>query len=461
MVTGMDPDVLAAALARIERAARRVSTPPGVSDLSLPIQTLVVSAEGFRPGTMNRAGRAAMLMVHAFASDCVVLWRGLRLPGWEALPTDPVQVDDLLGRLDSGDAGLATRWPEAVLAHEVYRRVTHRLAHQPVQDLRVDFFSTIDLPEEEVDDIAVGVAHCLLEDHRSGLLPPRVGVRLGSIQPGAASRTLRILGQVMSVLSSGTEGTPDPFLISVAGASSAEGVAALVQLLGHLEERCGLRRSSLRLELAVDRAESVLDDTGRVRVRELIAAARGRCDVVRIDTDALASAQGTGVAHLVRDLVRLSVAGLPVQLSSGASPPLPDMDDDDVLSATQRATQFAEVHAAWRTHAEHVLEQQVAGTPWGWDLDPGQLPARLAATMAHARSTWTTAMRELAGTLRRALAERPCGPEVLADGQARLETVLRWLDCGALDASELARAGLDAQDIGSRSFQVIVDRRRA
>ncbi|HHO52222.1 MAG TPA: hypothetical protein ENK18_15435 [Deltaproteobacteria bacterium] len=461
MIRNIHPDMLAAAVERIRRVARqqgprRGLTPPRV----LPVHTLLVPAERLQANSALYVGRAAMYMVHTYASDCVVLWRALRLPGWEALPTESARVDELLLRLDAGDAELATRWPEAVLAHEVYRRTMHRLNHRPVQDLRIDFQDTVTLSDAEVDAIAVGVVDCLRQDISADVLPAKLGIRIGSLQPGAAERTLRVLDVVLSELAVRVE-VPDGLMISVTGVTSPEAVGVLVQMLAHLEQQCTLRKGSLRLELAIDRAECVLSEDGRIRLRELLSAARGRCDAVWIHTDALAHRYGVGVAHLVRDLACLAVAGTPVQISAGLSEPMPSFTHGEISTSAQRSEQFAEVHTLWRGEARRILDQLEAGVPWGWDVDPGKLPVRLAATMAHGRLTWASRMRELARALRAALAEPAASPEVLVEGQAHLEAVLRWLDCGALGEAELDAAGLDAQDIASRSFQVIMDRRRS
>lgn len=461
MVRNIHPDMLASTLARIERAARRRGpqrslVPPSV----LPIHTLLVPAERLAANSALYVGRAAMYMVHTYASDCVVLWRALRLPGWEALPTESARVDELLARLDAGDRELVSRWPEAVLAHEVYRRTMDRLAHQPIQDLRIDFQDATALSDVELDTIAVGVVDSLRQDILADALPAKLGVRIGSLQPGFAARSLRVLDVVLSELAVRVE-IPDGLLISVSGATSPDAIGALVQVLAHLEQQCTLRKGSLRLELAIDRAEGVLDEDGRIRIRDLLVAARGRCDAVWINTDALTHRYGVGVADLVRDLACLAVAGTPVQISAGLSSPMPSFTQGEISTSAQRSEQFAEVHMLWREQARSILDQLEAGVPWGWDVDPGKLPVRLAATMAHGRISWAGRMRELARALHAALAQQPTSAETLAEGQGHLEAVLRWLDCGALSEDELDAAGLDAQDVASRSFQVIVDRRRS
>jgi hypothetical protein len=264
---------------------------------------------------------------------------------------------------------------------------------------------------------------------------------------------------VVSTIADRTGGTlPEGFVVSVPSISSAEAVGTLVQVLGNLEQRNGLRKGSIRVELGIDRAETILDPDGRVRVRELLSAARGRCSVLHVDTVALASAAGAGVASLVRDLVHLATASTGVLVSAGGSPPMPDLTGD-AGSSTRRAERFALVHAAWRAHADGVRAHLHAGTPWGWDHDAGQLPARLAAVIWEARAGMYDALGQLAATLELALSEDPVGPDVLADGQARLEVLLRWLDCGAVDADELS--GLDDVDLAARSFELMVDRRRS
>jgi hypothetical protein len=78
----------------------------------------------------------------------------------------------------------------------------------------------------------------------------------------------------------------------------------------------------------------------------------------------------------------------------------------------------------------------------GWDLHPGQLPTRYAATYAFFRSGLPRALERL-----RAYAEqRPAGSiaDEPATARALADYVLRGLDCGAVDVGEVTEGtGLD------------------
>jgi len=461
MSSTLDRDVIASALARIERVGRRPGPPlAGAAPTPLPIHTLMVPAPEFSHDYTRTAGRAALRLAQLCASDSVVLARALALPGWEDLPTDPGQVDQLLARLDADEASVAARWPSAALAHQVYRRVVTRLARTPVQDVRVDL-QDLTGPPHALDALSVDVARKLAKGLYDGTLPARCGVRIGSLLPGSAAGSLRVLDQVVTTLADAASGIlPDGFVVSVSGVTSPDTVAAFTQVLGHLEQRRGLPKGALKLELSLDRTEAILDSGGSVQAAQLMRAAKGRCAAIRIDTLALATTAGPALAAVARDLVRLAVAGTNVSVSAGTSPPVPDPGRFDIGSPMQRTQLFSGVRTAWRAHFDAVSADLDAGAHWGWDLDAGQLPARLAAVAAHARAHLAPALTRLALRVQLALDDGGVSLERLVDGQAQLDVILRWVDCGAVDVGEVLAAGLDNLDIDSRSFRVIVARRR-
>lgn len=439
MYTRLDPDVLDAALARIERSARRPPRTRGEGDRLLPVSTLRVAADHFRHDSVRRSGARAIRLLQSYAPDCVVLALALRLPGFEALPTNPARVDTLLGRLESGEEGLQ---PAALLAHEVYRRVARQLSVQPVQDLRIDFHEGSDLrSDEEEDQTASSAATEVALAMREGLLGPRIGIRIAPLSGGTAARAFRTLDLFVSTLCERAGAIPEPFVVSIPGLTHEDQVSAIVQVAGTLETRLGLPRGCLRLELGLSDAESAFDETGSFRLPVLVAAASGRCAALRIDASAVARSLGTrdpASATALRDLARLALAGQSVPISWGASPDLPRNPPQPAQSGDRRAPprdapeRYALVHAAWRTHAEQVTRAIRDGYPWGWDHDAGLLPARLAAVTAH--------YLQLLPTLRSEV-------DVPSDRiGVRLRDELRvGLDCGAISADDFVGTVLHAE----------------
>jgi hypothetical protein len=436
--TRLDPDVLEAALSRIERSHRAPRPPRSTALFVPPTSTLRVSARWFRHDSVHRAGARALRLLQSYAPDSVILAKALRLPGWDSLPTDPGRVDLLLERLDAGAPDLH---PTAVLAHDVYRRVIRRLQLSPVQDLRIDFYDAPSGTDHEQDSLAQAVATEVALAMREETLGPQNGVRLpplvnaGSLPRVSASRALRTLDVFLSTLIDRAGGLPDPFLVSLPELTHEDQVSAAAHICGTLEARLGLPRGTLRFELGLGDPVVIFEESGVCRLPTLVGASGGRCDVVRIDASSMARALGArdgAAAAVARDLVRLSVAGLGIPISWGTSPDLPRSSGG--RSSQEPPHRFGQVHAAWRAHAETVTRAIREGYAWGWDHDAGQIPARLAAVGAH--------YRQLLPALRQEVQHALSSPTAGA-GAPVFDEVRIGLSCGALSLEDLAGTGFE------------------
>ncbi len=104
------------------------------------------------------------------------------------------------------------------------------------------------------------------------------------------------------------------------------------------------------------------------------------------------------------------------------------------------------MHAAWLNHHRLVTRSLEHGFYQGWDLHPGQLPTRYAATYAFFRTGLPRALdrgsRDYAEQRAGGIADEPATARALAD------FVLRGLDCGAVDADEVQEGcGLGDADL--------------
>src|SRR5215204_6327978 len=108
----------------------------------------------------------------------------------------------------------------------------------------------------------------------------------------------------------------------------------------------------------------------------MVHAAGGRCVSLHYGTYDYSAACGVAAAyqsmeHPVADhakaVMQVAAAGTGVRLSDGSSNVLPVGDS-------------AQVHAAWAVHGRLVRRSLDRGFYQGWDLHPGQLPTRFAAT---------------------------------------------------------------------------------
>ncbi|MEN0061581.1 MAG: hypothetical protein AAGA48_05485 [Myxococcota bacterium] len=452
MANRLDPDVLSAALEVLTQRTARSHDPPAAPK-PLWVESFVVNGTDLQPDFMSRANRSAMLAMQTFAPDCVELWRALRLPGWEVLPTDPKRVDEILSGLERRDAATEAQWPEAKLAHEVYRRVTERLASRSIQDLRVQLTSAA--AAASGPDIAVAIARAFAIDAEQRNLPDQITLELGSLAATDAPRTVERLVTMFRDWRDHHQ-TPFPALQLTVDDLSDRVIGALTPLLDHLERSVGWPLGTVGLEWHITRPAAVL---ANARYPLSTSVSRGRLRSVRVDLESLRQTHGTAVADLVLATARAQVSETSIQLSAGRSPNLRDLDPEAV-SPAERAERFAEVHEVWRRGADRVHALLKQGVSWGTDDDPRQLPARWAAYFAYARSTWPEVTDGMAETLLRCLAGAEARPDLLWRGQELLTKVLRMVDAGALSLEELAPSGLDADDLAGRSFALMVQRRR-
>jgi hypothetical protein len=121
------------------------------------------------------------------------------------------------------------------------------------------------------------------------------------------------------------------------------------------------------------------------------------------------------------------------------------------------------VHRAWQLaygHTRHSLERAFYQ---GWDLHPAQLPVRYAAVYAFFLEGLEAASRRLKGFMDKAAQATLLGDvfDDAATGQGLLNFFLRGLACGALTEDEVSGCGLTREELQLRSFQKILDARRA
>ena len=134
------------------------------------------------------------------------------------------------------------------------------------------------------------------------------------------------------------------------------------------------------------------------------------------------AAEQQSLEHPVADHAKLvmqaAAAGTGVRLSDGSTNMLPVGDADDV-------------HAAWINHHRSVTRSLEHGFYQGWDLHPGHLPTRYAATYAFYRTglaarRWPACSDYVEPSVSGGIADEPATARALAD------YVLRGLDCGAV-----------------------------
>jgi citrate lyase beta subunit len=353
---------------------------PGESRTRQPVHTVYVPADRFSPGLSEAYGREALAAL------------------------------DRHGPLPFGA--------------DIVERVVAKLGRDPVEDLRIDFEDGYGLRDDAQEDAAARAAATAL---REGGGPTFVGLRCKSLEASTRRRAIRTLDTFLDTLGE----PPDGFVVTLPKVSAVEQVEAMCVLCERLERSYGLAAGRLRFEIQIETPPAVLGPDGVASVARMIQAAPGRCAGLHYGTYDYSAALGIAaqfqsmehpVADFAKAVMQVAAAGTGVRLSDGSTNILPVGDT-------------ASVRAAWDLHARLVRRSLERGFYQGWDLHPAQLPTRFAATYAFYRAAAPAAVDRLS----RYLEQRSAGIlDEPATARALARFLLRGLDCGALDESEVA-----------------------
>jgi citrate lyase beta subunit len=350
-------------------------------------------------------------------------------PGRQPVHTVYVPADrvtpDLVARWSAAALALLRDPPEPVEAG-LAARVAAKLAREPVEDLRVDFEDGYGARADTDEDAAAVSAGAAL----AALDVPFRGLRVKSLAGPTRRRAVRTLDLVLDRLLATAGRLPPGFVVTLPKVAHPAQVAAMAALCDRLEAAHGLVCGALRFEVQVETPAAVLAADGTATVARLIGAAAGRLTGLHYGTYDYSAALGVAAAqqrpdHPAADhakaVMQVAAAGTGVRLSDGSSNVLP-------VGPTRA------VHAAWAGHARLVRRALERGFYQGWDLHPGQLPTRFAATYAFFRDGAPAAVDRLRSYL------DGVGGTVLeepATARALAGFLRRGLDCGALDPDEV------------------------
>lgn len=318
------------------------------------------------------------------------------------------------------------------LAEEVYDRVYAKLGVEPIEDLRIDFEDGYGQRSEEDEDAAVkAAAEALTRSLRDGVAAPFHGIRFKSFEAPTRARGVRTLCRFVGGLAA-AGALAEGFVVTLPKVTSVDQVEAMAVACAAVEEAHGLAPRSLLFEIQVETPQSVLGPDGTVLIARMIHAADGRCSGLHFGTYDYSASCGIAAAyqsmeHPVADhakaVMQVAAAGTGVFLSDGSTNVLPVGDRDSV-------------HAGWRLHARLVRRSLARGFYQGWDLHPAQLPSRFAATYAFYREGLPSAasrLRAYLGGGDSGFLDEPATAAALAG------FVLRGVECGAVDQSEVER----------------------
>ncbi|WP_033294790.1 DUF6986 family protein [Amycolatopsis jejuensis] len=303
-------------------------------------------------------------------------------------------------------------------------RVREKLLTEPIEDLRIDFEDGYGHPGDEAEDAAAVAAGRTLATTGG---TPFVGIRFKSFEAATRRRGIRTLDLFLSGLLD--EGSlPDGFVVTLPKVTAVEQVEVAAEVLGRLETAYGLAERTLRFEVQIETAQSILATDGTVSVARIIQAADGRCSGLHYGTYDYSAGLGISAAYqsmahpsadFAKQVMQVAAAGTGVRLSDGSTNRLPIGDD---------------LPGAWAEHLRLVRRSLENGFYQGWDLHPHQLPTRYAATYTFYREGFPSAAKRLldyAAKTAGGVLDEPATAEALA------RYLLGGFHCGAVAEPEL------------------------
>ena len=341
-------------------------------------------------------------------------------------------------------AGIVGR-PADQLAAEVYDRVRAKLEREPVEDLRIDFEDGYGpRPDAEEDAAAVHAARLVAVAVAEGTAPPYVGIRMKCMEAAVRRRGIRTLDLFLTeLLAAGGGRLPEGLMLTLPKVTYTQQVAAMVRLVEDFERAAGLAAGRIGFEIQIETTQSILGADGRATVARMIDAAEGRATGLHYGTFDYSASCGVGAAyqsmeHPVADhakaVMQVAAAGTGVRLSDGSTNVIPTGD-------------AAQVRDAWQLHHRLVRRSLERAYYQGWDMHPGHLPTRYAAVYSFYREGLDQAAARLSAYVSRS------GGDVMdepATAKALSSYLLRGLDCGAVDTTEVEKAtGLDRQQLNA------------
>lgn len=407
-----------------------------------PVHTVYGGAQLFTADTSSKLGELSLKALHSYARDASAMQMIFDLPEH--------------------------------LAASVRERVESKVAVEAVEDMRIDFEDGYGVrSSEEEDGHAIFTADETAKAIERDALPPYFGIRIKALNVETGKRALRTLDLYLTRLAGSTNGRlPENFVITLPKVNSQEEVSVLSRALGEMESGLGLDAGSISIEVMVETARAIIDENGSMSLPRIVDAANGRCVAAHFGAYDYLSELGIasseqGLSHsacdLARNLMKLSLAGRPVDVSDGATnlmPVAPHRGPD--ISDSQINENIAAVRAAWKLHYDNIRHGLANGFYRGWDLHPAQFVARYAAVYAFFLESTPDAARRLRSFIEKGARANMVGNtfDDAATGQGLLNFFRRAVDCGAVsedDAAELT--GLSMNDIRSKSFsQIIQDR---
>jgi citrate lyase beta subunit len=445
---------------------------PGDRPDRQPVHTVYGGAHLFKHDTPQKLGKLALASLDEHAPNAFVFARAIGLLPEGSLALSPGEEMSLAERFATESEALRVERRDEWLALAVHDRVRKKLEREAVEDFRLDFEDGFgNRPDPEEDEVAIMAAREVAKGMDWNTLSPCIGIRIKPLNEELHRRAIRTLEIFVTTLVKEGGRLPSGFVVTLPKVSIPEQVRAFVSLLEALEDRLGLPKRSLELELMIELTQSLFDRRGRFNLPRLLKAADGRCVAAHFGTYDYTASAGITAAYQKVDhpacdfalqMMKVAFAGTGVWLSDGATNVMPvgphRAPSDGALSPDQERENHRVVHAAWKLSYDHILHALRNGFYQGWDLHPAQLPIRYAACYAFFLQGFDAASERLRNFLDKAAQATLVGDvfDDAATGQGLLNYFLRGLSSGAVSLDELAVTGLNPAELQSRSFVQIL-----
>lgn len=410
MTARLPPATVASLLAGVADADAAVRRDwPGAPATRQPVQVLYVPADRVTASIVADVGAEAGRLLAAHAPDAATLARVCAVP--------------------------------AAVGERVREQVAAKLAGEPLEDLRVDFEDGYgDRGDAAEDRDAEAAAAALAAAARAGALPPFVGLRVKPFGDGAAARSVATLDRFLGAFLDRAGGLPAGFVVTFPKVVASAHLVAFADVLAALEDAHGLPAGRLRVEVQIETTQSLLGPDGRVALRDLRIAARGRLCGAHVGVYDYTAALGlppgeqrldAPALDLLRQLLQVTFAGTEVRLADGSTNAVPA---DDSSAAVQRV---------WTRHAADVRHSLRAGYVQGWDLHPAHLVSRYATVFAFLLDGLDDVLERLARWQRGDVGDVMDEPATVTALRAQVQ---RAVDCGAVPATLVReRTGADVR----------------
>jgi len=462
--------------ARLEQAHKAFQRRyPGAPEGRQPVHVVYGGAHLFRSGTTRKLGELALQSMDEHAPNFAAFAKGMGIAEADNLPSSVEAAGAIAQAIEKDPAAARRENRPAWFAYTIYSRVREKLRREAVEDFRIDFEDGYgNRPDDEEDGHAAAAAAEVSAGMNAGELPPFIGIRIKPFTEELRARGIRTLDIFLTELAAKSRGElPKHFCVTLPKVTLPDEVAALTDICSRLEPMLDLEPGGLRIEVMVETPQAIFNERGEANLFSLVNAARGRCVAAHFGPyDYTASLQIAAtyqpITHLASDFARsvmqASLAGTGIRIADGPTNIMPiaphrPAKDGPPLSQSKIEENRAAVYRGWKLHFQNVRRSLANGFYQGWDLHPGQLPARYAAVYSFFLENLDSSAERLRNFIEKAAQATRVGQvfDDAAMAQGLLNYFVQATNCGAVTADEVQKlTGLSQAELRSGSFVKIL-----